>query len=370
MGLKLNGEVSLDGSGFSRGLAGLNNSLGSFKTALATAFGGIAIGNLVKGTIEWASQLQDSADALGVNVEFLQKLENGAKLAGAELGDVSRFILEMNKSRQDALQEPKGKNAAAFGRLGISSSQVSQLSTQAFFEQILAAFKNGATVQLTNDVVEVGGKSAKNLIAAFANQFASDTPILAAAMIEQLDDIGDSFTILKTTLMVSLAPAIIWVVEKVRDFINTIKQLGAFLGGMFWHTMDSGFSGEGDNAFTAGGLAAEAEAQRQKAERQTFGAGRDAARAARKARENAGMPFEQIHLAPKATGASAKQATDALLSVGNFLGSGSGLINSIASQQLHEQKTTNQKLDKANDTLKTIATMFPKDGFFAGIEVP
>jgi len=373
MALKLIGEVALDGSGFQRGLTGLNASVGSFKNQLAAAFGTFAIGNLVKGTVEWASRLQDSADALGVNVEFLQKLENGAKLAGAELGSVSKFILEMNKSRQEALENPNGKNAAAFGRLGISTGQLSSLSTQGFFQQILAAFKNGATSQLTNDVQEVGGKSARNLIAAFATQFQSDIPTVSADMVEQLDNLGDSLTNLKTTLMVGIAPAIVFVVDKLRGFIGWLQQVGAFVGGVIGHTLTNGFSGQAGDAFTAGGRAAVEEEQRQALQKLAISGARAAAKSARTARENAGLEFSPIQLSSpgRPRGGGGLGPTDALLSVGNFLGSGSGLINSVAEQhlriaqeQLTVTKTHTAVLNKIAENQRLT------DRGFAGLDFP
>jgi len=374
MGLKLTGEVSLDGSGFSRGLTGLGNQVGALKNTLVAAFGAFAIGNLVKGTVAWAGALQDSADALGVNVEFLQKLQNGAKLSGADIEDVTKFMLEMNKSREDAFQKPTDKNAQAFGRLGVSRTDITSLNTQQFFEKIMAAFANGATTQSVTDLQEVGGRSARKLAAAFANQFASDAPIVAKEIIAQLDQVGDRFSELQTTLMVTLAPAILWVIEKIREFVNTIKQLGAFFGGMFRHTVEKGFSGEAGNAFAAGGQDATEEEQRQKAEKRKSDAAIAAVVAARKKREEEVPKFPDLltkdEKPTSATQSRGLPSSDALLAVGNFLGSGSSAINSIASQQLKEAQTTNAKLDKANTTLQTIATMFPKAGFFGGIDVP
>lgn len=352
---KLHFESSLDGTGFSRGVAGITGSLSSLKNTIAGVFGGFAIGQLVRGTIDWAGALQDSADALGVNVEFLQKLQNGAKLAGADIGDVTKFLMEINRSRQEALENIGGKKAAAFGRLGVSTAEISSLNLQAMMERIMGAFANGATTQSINDIRDVGGRSARELAAAFATQFASDVPILSAGMIAQLDDLGDSFTNLKTTLTVALAPAIIWVVEKLREFTNWLKQLGAFFGGVLGDIIENGFSGGASRSFTAGGQAAQAEAEAQAADAARIESARRAARDAAKARAAAGFSFPEITSTGVRKSAEAKLATDALLSVGNFLGAGgAGLINAIAEKQLREAEKTNRQIETSNDHLSKI----------------
>ncbi len=204
---------------------------GGLLSSLSGLFTVGSITALSKATIDWAGKLRDVADALGVNVQWLQKMQNGAKLVGADIEDVGKFITEMNKARENALNDPKGKDAQAFKRLGVSGGDIQNLSTQAFFDKIVKAFANGATTQLVNDVQEVGGKSARNLIAAFSAQFASDAPLLAEDLVDQLDEIGDAFTELKTKLMVDLSPAILATANATMNLVATIKILGAMIGG-------------------------------------------------------------------------------------------------------------------------------------------
>ncbi len=210
------------------------NAAARISGSFAAQFSGIVsvagITELSRRTIDWAGHIRDAADGLGVNVEWLQKMQNGAKLVGAEIEDISKFITEMNKAREDALLKPDGKNAAALKRMGITTAEIANLSTQEFFNRITAAFKNGASTQLVNDVREVGGQSARNLIAAFSAQFASDAPFLAEELVDQLDDIGDSFTELKTRLMVDLAPAIIWVANAISKIPRWVSDAGTQMG--------------------------------------------------------------------------------------------------------------------------------------------
>ena len=391
-GLRLQGEISLDGSGWQRGLDSASiaankfssQTLGAVKNAIAGAFSVGAISQLTRATIDWASKLRDVSDGLGVNVEWLQKMQNGAKLVGADIEDVSKFITEMNKSRQDALLNPAGKNAMAFGRLGISGQDISSLSTQDFFDKLIKAFKGGATTQSVNDIQEVGGKSARNLIAAFSSQFASDSPILAEDIIDQLDDVGDSFTRLKTTLMVGLAPAIVYVNEKLQEFTNWIKRVstaaGTAAGGELkgepkkvsevavdylrygaigtalktslygWKRLyDTLTSPEVKNAVKQ-------EAESQAKQDESLKKDLQVQREARRRREQMPPLFsqEQINLQEK----TVKPYSDALLSVGNFLGAGArSAIDNVAQQQLTTQRMTYEEIKGLRGDLKNQSTI-------------
>jgi hypothetical protein len=380
MALRLQAEVALDGSGFERGLNRLaTGAVSSFRNTVASAFGTLAIGQLVRGTIEWASRLNDVADQLGVNVEWLQKMQNGAKLVGGDIEDISKMILEINKSRQDSILNPAGKNALAFGRAGMSASDIQNLSTQAFVDKFISAFSKGVTTQGANDIQEVGGRAARNLIAAFVNQFASDTPILSGALIRELDDIGDRFTDLATALKVILAPAILGVMGLLLELQQRFGQLweglkGADRAGNVGAAADiqkgiplmSRVANVFENwwkGFQKGVVGAEAD-QQDLADR--IAMARSAVASARKRREESAPFFD---LGGLKSGSFKSPATDALLSVGNFLGAGAGAINSIAQQQLDVAR---QSLRVQTDTAKDIRSMSEsfRRGDMEGIEVP
>lgn len=372
MGLKLIGEVSLDGSGFERGLNRLSaGAVSGFRNTVAAAFGTVAIGQLVRGTVEWASKLNDVSDALGVNVEWLQKMQNGAQLVGGDIQDIERMLLEINKSRQEALQNPEGKNAQAFARAGLTPGDIRGLSTQDFADKFIKAFASGVTTQGAIDIQEVGGRSARNLIAAFATQFASDTPILAAALIRQLDDIGDAFTDLATTLKVTLAPIILYIGQRLKDLANSAGQTFSGLKGghaaaiagaaddlqkglpllsrmaNVWENFAKGFQ----NSVVS------AEADQRDIQDQIEIA-RNAANTFRKKREQASPDFSFANL----RSARAQPGSDPLLAVGNFLGAGRTAIEGIAEahlavsrESLTEQKKQTAALGKLIEKTVTVS---------------
>lgn len=343
MALDLKARISLDGSGFQTGLNSVRTGIQNVKNYIAATFTTGAIASLSRATIAWASNLRDVSDALGVNVEWLQRMAAGAQLTGGKLEDLEKFLAEMNKTREDALKNPTGKNAAALGRLGFSGGDISGLSTQAFFDRIVQQFANGATAQLSNDVQEVGGKSARNLLAAFANQFASDTPILSEELVNQLDDIGDSFTALGIALKVGLAPAIIAVANAVQSVINQIKQFGAQAGGAAAKPLSarekllgllSPQSLIAARLFSKDALdAVNSEAADQLNQADAVARAKAAAASARRRRELGAPLFDLEAMKDKAAKTTAPKAGDALVAVGNFLGA-RGQLQSIAERQL------------------------------------
>ena len=116
--------LGLDSSGFDRGGnaavgkarsigSRISSALGGQATAgLAGFFSIAAVTAMAKRTVDWASGLQDVSDALGVNVEWLQKMANGAGLVGGKLEDIEKMMIAVNAARVDALKNPNGEQAA------------------------------------------------------------------------------------------------------------------------------------------------------------------------------------------------------------------------------------------------------------------
>ena len=120
MGLKLIGEIGLDGSGFSRGLnkakgeaSTFANGLGGIKNAIAGAFSVGAITALAKKTIEYASHLDELADRLGVTTEYLQEMQFITKSNGGSIDDLTKSFEKLGAARMAALNG-NGKAKADF----------------------------------------------------------------------------------------------------------------------------------------------------------------------------------------------------------------------------------------------------------------
>ncbi|MDD5351530.1 MAG: hypothetical protein PHQ12_15060 [Chthoniobacteraceae bacterium] len=347
-------------------------AFGGLKNAIAGAFTVGAIASLSRQTIDFASHLNDVSTALQVNVEWFQKRANAARLAGGSEDDLFKFIDSMTKNRSAAVQDPKGEEAKSFGRLGFSGGEISGLSTMAFFDKIVKAFGSGATAQTSVDAEKVGGKSARNLLAAFYEGFKSDAKFMSQEMIDSLDDIGDRFTILKNLLMVELAPAIVFAGNAIMAFVNKTRQLGSELGAQTAETSEArqnrydtskkqyqyskkllatraDLTPEDTQKLKSlmktslaimrgelrgpGALAADEEEQRQLKDARELAAAQDAARAERKNREKGPPGFDRLPVKEDKPGRH-DIPTDALVGIGNFLGRNGSLVNSVADQTL------------------------------------
>jgi hypothetical protein len=353
-GLRLVAELGGDGSGFQAMMNRANMSAKNFgsqtmaplKNLIAGAFTIGAITALSRKTVEFASHLRDISDALRVNVEWFQKRANAAKVAGGSEDDLFKFIDVMGKSRSAAVQKPEGEEAKTFQRLGFSSAEIQNLNTMAFFDRIVKAFGEGATAQTSVDVEKVGGKSARNLLAAFSDQFRSDTKVMSEQMVDELDKIGDQFTIFGNLLMIQFAPAILVAANAVRKFLSYIPQFATGLAA--GHSAAKAGAAEDlkkglplasrmanvlENLWKGfqHGVVSE-EADQKDAEDQSKAA-EVKALALRKKREGSAPGFEPLDLEEKKARGPALP-TDALVGIGNFLGRNPSLVNNIASQQL------------------------------------
>jgi len=368
-GLKLMAEIGMDGSGFERGIRGLmGGPLGGLKSMIAGAFTVGALTAFTRSTIQLASHLSDISDALSVNVEWFQRRANAAKLAGGTEDDLFRTLDTINRMRAEAVNKPGGEQAAAFGRLGFSGGDVAGLSPQAFFDRIVKAFASGANQQTDADVEKIGGRSARNLLAAFKTGFDSDLPVMSESLVFALDEIDDSFVALKSTFTVSLAPAIKWVADQVSSLVNNLRQVGTLFGG-FWGNLVGNIRDQTSNDQTPGdnvkgiwrGVVkswndAAREVVSEEAEQQNDAdiraRARESARLARKRRAEAAPGFLPPEEKEKA-GRPRSIATDALVGIGNFLGRNTSLVNNVADQQLQiarlqltAQNGTNTRIDR------------------------
>jgi hypothetical protein len=379
--IRVIGQLGLDGSGWQTGLnraevaagrfsSGIKNSVGS---RLAAAFSIGAVTAFSRKIIERAGELRDVADATRLNVEWMQRWEMAAKQTGGSLGDIKNFSLELEKSRQAAVDNPNGKEMQAFNKMGVSAQEVSTLPAQKLVEKLMEAFKDGANSDLVMSVQEVGGKAAKNLIGSFLEGIDNDTSVMSESSVDALDELGDAFDLFVNTLMADLAPALIAVINGVMAWYNSLKQaqvfFGAFVGnvlagfGEFIAKMASGdFSGAFKalaDSFKQGWDDAQSETLDEETRQNEVAEKRAAASAAKRdSRKKAETKDEEFKpkdkdkekpkekdIKPEEVKAETFAAkSDSLVGVGNFLGSGAGGVETIQRQQLQTQRASEKHL--------------------------
>lgn len=353
---KVQGRLGLDGAGFFSTLNQARGAVSSFGGMLAGAFSIGAITSFSKSILDLAGNLNDVSDALNLNVEFLQRFKNSAAKSGGSLGDIEKFLFESQKSRQAAITNPAGAEAGAFKTLGFSAQDVSKLSPQKFIEKLIEAFSDGATPQEINALSEIGGKSAKKLVGGFKEGLDMQTAIIHDALISQLDEIGDKFTDIGTTLKSLFAPALGVVANAIKTVLDKIEQIQSFYGDFIGNLIAGVKNGGGKDFATMTREAADAreKTKQEQAERDARNEETRQQKKAAKIAANDASPEFKIEDAFKGQKDSARSNiySDSRLAVGGFLGQGGQVsLQSIAQRQL-------SVAEKSHDTLVKILAKY------------
>lgn len=340
------GQAANAGRGITGALGRVSSSFGG---QLAGMVGIAGMGAMVKRTLDWAGALQDAADSLDVTTDFLQRMQNGAMTAGGTLEDVQKLMVELNKSRLEALKSPSGKESQAFSRLGISGADTANLSAEAFVQKLADAFKNGTTANLQSDLIEVGGKSGKNLLAAFANGFNSELPTISDDIIGQLDDIGDQFANTAQRVTIALAPVLAQAASLLNRGARATTGAATFYTHLAGNILGSVVAGEGLNLKESykEALADGQEAMQKWDEQQTA---QDAASKARRDARNARAqrsPIELSQIAMADTASKSRQGyVNSLQQIGAYNAAPQMAALDIARRSLATQQSIDAGIKK------------------------
>lgn len=373
--------LKLDGSGFQQGLTSAKQAVGRFGQQ---AFGGLkeeifaafTVGALVemsKKTIEWAGHVQNLSDRLGVSVEYLQQMQYVAKRSGSGVDTLAGFFEKLAANRVKALEgtEESPKMISAFGKLGVSPESLSTNGVQGLTDMIGKAFQSSKSPEmLIGALREVGGKGAGELIAAFTSGLeegrqaaVSAGAVMSEDTIAALKEVEDEFEEMKIQIMVGIGPAILKVIGWLTNLWNVIvagaSAIEGFIEKFNWKNFL--FGGETNFREAAGEASTRSQAVMDEAVDKTIqqeqeAKARASARAARKRPEI--IPIQTYEPKHKE-----KQATDSLISVGNFLGAGRGTIESVAQE-------TNKILREHGGYLKIIADAASKTTPNGTMQIP
>ncbi len=357
MGLRLKGEVALDGSGFEGGLKRLDkaamNAFSSVRNQLAAAFGVGAISAFAKKTIEFAGYMRDLSDETRVNVEWLQKMNNALAQNGSNAEELAKFITQIGKSREEAAKNPTGKEASAFGRLGMSSGDITGLSQQDFVGKLIKGFAGSASLQAENDLMAVGGKTGRKMISTFRQGIESGGPIISEEVIDTLDEVGDQFFLLTQQLKRDLAPVL---AELSRLLVPFMRFSGLYTSGSIALGKKAILK---DETALPNWMAESAETvQTFESEQAIRRMQRKLERAMRRRREKTPPQFESDlePLKELPQKAAPKLPSDALIAVGNFLGSNRSNIETIGRETNLILRQSKSILTEIRDNLSASAT--------------
>jgi len=232
-------RLGLDSSGFQAGVKqaesaakGLGKSISSeLKGQLARAFSVAAVVTAGKAVLNYAGQITDLSDRLGISTDELQRMDYAARLSGTNLETMTGFLEKLSVAREEAL-EGNEKMVESFARLGVSMDDLKNRRLDELIKIIGRTVQAGNAQSLLPALRDVGGKSAGALIPTFKaglEETGADAPIISAEDIAAIDEADHKLSVLAMTLRSALAPAIVFLSEMADDAIFAIRILGSQL---------------------------------------------------------------------------------------------------------------------------------------------
>ena len=247
MPLNLEASIGLDSSGFERGIERVHEQVKD--TIKAFALGAIGVGTVEEAfrrTIETADELVDSAKKLDMTVEQVQLLREAAKESGVEFEALAKSISKIDEARAMALGGgSEGREAmAAFQALGVSKQDLlTKTATDLFTGQISSAVKTNNIETITEPLKEVLGKGAEDAVGALKTNFGDlqaemmkTGAIMDGQVAEKLHDLSDQFSMVSNVITAELAPALLQLVQWISTLIlkggGSISKASAVAGSL------------------------------------------------------------------------------------------------------------------------------------------
>jgi len=157
-------KVGVDKSGFTTGLASMENSVKGFGNKVGGILAGaFAFDKIIQGfsnAIDKGDQLQDLANRFGVAASSLQEIGNAASTSGAGLEDVASAMNKLAKNAGAAIGGNE-QMAEAFNKIGLSVEQLQGMTPQDLFMALSKAVASGTLgMQDFTIAQELAGKGA------------------------------------------------------------------------------------------------------------------------------------------------------------------------------------------------------------------
>jgi hypothetical protein len=369
MGLNLEGRIALDGSGWESGLHKVEHlakhtaaEVGdAFKSLTVQAFGLYGIEQAIEKTFETAKKLSNESKRMGIGVEQLQVLEHAAKEGGSEINAMASAFEKLNIARAKALSGSKeGMHLRdQFRRLGISTDDLrNQTAADLFMGPMSQAAKTRSAEDIGPIFRDVIGKGFGELMPVLQQDFGELHDkmeklgvLMTGKTVASLTLLEDEIGMLSKIIIVQLGPALLWLVETIYKAFGLLSAWAASFGAATNKMKPGEIAKLATDVINPFGPSVDKLIARldmpagAKAWKDTRGAW-DAGLAAVKKRieEEAkrlnhppiptfDVPAEPGMSKPKHESRQ-REAADSLIKVGNFLGSGRDVIQSLAEQQV------------------------------------
>lgn len=223
-------KSSLDSSAFARGLrtmeAGANKAgskiASSFENmakggvaSLAAAFSIGAIVSFGKSVMDFAGDLQDTSDTIGITTDSLQGLNSVFLAGGSDAETTKKGLITLTRSLQDIATTADGPARKALDTLGISFADIAGLTPDdamyVIADAMMRATDKGAALDAAMTLL---GKSASKMAPALLGgaeamkAAAAAAPKIPPAQIKGVADFGDALEAMGVEAKVATAPLI------------------------------------------------------------------------------------------------------------------------------------------------------------------
>lgn len=241
--LNLIAFLNLNASGFQIGMKRAESATKAFsnqiKGEFAKAFGYGAIIAYSKKIIDFADNITDLSDRLGVSTKALQEWGYAAKKNGSSLDEVVRFFEALAVAREKALGGDQG-SINSFARLGVSEAALAGSRIEDIGKIIGDTVKKGDQQQFTAALKEVGGRGATELVAAFKSGLGdlfTDAPIISPEVLVQLKMMKTEAQAFADVFAGPVAKAVVWVGKRINDIVDAVRVIvggiAAYIGTAF-----------------------------------------------------------------------------------------------------------------------------------------
>jgi len=247
--------------------------------SLAAAFSVGAIVAFGKSVMDFAGDLQDTSDAIGISTDALQGLNAVFLAGGSDAETTKKGLITLTRSLQDIATTADGPARKALDALGISFADIAGLTADEAMYVIADAMKGATDKGVALDAaMTLLGKSASKMApalfggAAAMREIAATSPKISDEDIKAIADMGDAWDALGTSIKVAAANAFSYFSKIKTETANTqggeaasMASIGGGFGGGFGALTNVDFSktgqpvNDGAAAFEAESLAIGAE---------------------------------------------------------------------------------------------------------------
>lgn len=245
MALNLQAKISLDGSGFTSGLKGIESAASSFASRVAGLFTIGAIAAFTKQIIDFGSAINDATIRLGVSSSRVQELGYAARQSGGDLGDIESGLTKLQKSLEEIHSGSASGGALikSFSTLGVTIQDLATMKPDEILGRIsdnIAA--TGINSEKTAAMLDIFGKNGGKLIPILAelnskSQEAKDKGlIISDEEIKRLDEAGDLLDQIYTKAKALGATALVGMIRE--SGIVPDDNMPKFLDSLFFGTME------------------------------------------------------------------------------------------------------------------------------------